>query len=252
MKPIHVIAPLAIISLAINIGLILRSTEPDSLPTATPPSAPSHIENPRSKTALPAGDLLAYAALGSYVAASNRIPDLAWTDDQFNAFAAGLRACYEGNPVPFNASAERLRDDINATVRDILGETDSGGDPLALYFAQLRAEENVQQTDSGLHYRITDAGYGDAPVADSSVLISYAGRLPDGQKLTSFQATRIAVKLADVLPGLREGLTLMQPAGKALLYLPPALSFADGRWPADIPRGAPIILFVELHDVTAR
>ncbi len=250
MKTLHLITPVAIVSVAINIGLLLRPSPPPA------PSAPdSEIESraelhphPKTQTEIPTGDLNAYAALGSYVAASNRIPDLDWTEAQFNAFAAGLRSCYEGRPVPFNDAAEALREGINAKVREILGET-GGDDPLALYFSQLRAEEEVTRTDSGLHYRITDAGHGATPKTDSTVLISYAGRLPDGTSLKTFQATRITVKLTDVLPGLREGLMLMQPAGKALLYLPPDLTFADGNWPAEIPRGAPIILFVELHDV---
>ncbi|MCC5025602.1 MAG: FKBP-type peptidyl-prolyl cis-trans isomerase [Candidatus Synoicihabitans palmerolidicus] len=151
--------------------------------------------------------------------------------------------------MPVNDAAERLRDDINSRVQAILGETGTGNDPLALYFSTLRAEEDVIPTDSGLHYRITEPGHGDSPSPDSTVRISYAGRLPSGKTLQSFQATRLTVKLSDVLPGLREGLTLMQPAGKALFYLPPELSFGDSPWPTEIPRGAPIILFVELHDI---
>ncbi|MCF3651107.1 FKBP-type peptidyl-prolyl cis-trans isomerase [Synoicihabitans lomoniglobus] len=244
MKPLYLVAAIAVISVVINIGVLLRPKPVDKPhPVAAPPAAPAPT--------VPTGPLNAYAALGSYVAASNRIPDLDWNDAQFNAFAAGLRSCYEGRPVPFNDAAERLREEINTKVQAILGETGTGDDPLGLYFAKLRAEENVQRTDSGLHYRLTEPGHGDAPATDATVLISYAGRLPTGESLQTFQATRLKVKLSDVLPGLREGITLMRPAGKALLYLPPDLSFANGNWPAEIPRGAPIILFVELHYVSA-
>lgn len=248
MKPLYLLAPITVISVAINLGVFLRPTPPPAAaPTASPPGAGDRP--PQAQTTIPPGALNAYAALGSYVAASNRIPDLAWTAAQFDAFAAGLRSCYEGRPVPFNDDAQRLRDDINTRVQSILNASGSGDDPLALYFAKLRNEEHVTRTASGLHYRLTEEGFGASPTAGDTVLISYAGRLPGGEAVKSLQATRITVKLADVLPGLREGLGLMQPAGKALLYLPPDLSFGQGSWPADIPRGAPVILFVELHAV---
>ena len=243
MKPLLLITPIAIISVAINVGVLLRPAPP------APNTTQARRESPQTTTQVPAGELNAYAALGSYVAASNRIPDLDWNDAQFNAFAAGLRSCYEGRPVPFTEAADRLREGINAKVQEILGETGSGGDPLAQYFNQLRAEEDVTQTDSGLHYRITEPGHGEHPTADSTVLISYSGRLPDGTALETFKATRQTVKLTHVLSGLREGLALMRPAGKALPYLPPMLTFGHDQWPVGIPRGAPIILFVELHDI---
>jgi FKBP-type peptidyl-prolyl cis-trans isomerase len=127
----------------------------------------------------------------------------------------------------------------------------AASDPIEEYFKNLREKENVQRTPSGLHYRITDEGYGNPPADDATVVISYAARLPDGESLPALSRARVRTAMADLLPGMREGLHLLRRGGKALIYLPPALSFGNGEWPAGVPRGAPVIFFLELHDITA-
>jgi FKBP-type peptidyl-prolyl cis-trans isomerase FkpA len=198
------------------------------------------------KTPLPP-DLIAYAALGTYVAANNRIPDLEWTDAQFNAFVEGLRACYAGKPYPFNDDAKELRDHINERVQGMLALDQT--DPVEEYFALLRDREGVQRTGSNLHYRVTELGAGDPPEPNDLVVVSYASRLPGGQSVPSLTRGRVRVKVGDLLPGLSEGVQLLRPGGKALVYLAPALSFAGGSWPPDVPRGSPVAVFLELHEV---
>lgn len=200
-----------------------------------------------SSTAKPAGELAAYAALGSFVAETNRVPDLHWTEAQFNAFANGLRASYEGRGYAMDDDARRLRDEINARVQKML-QTDRP-DPVQEYFRTLREKEHVQQTASGLHYRITEQGAGKQPGSDSTVLMSYSARLPSGEALASLSRTRVRTAVGDLLPGLREGVQLLHVGGKALVYVPADLSFGNGDWPPGVPRGAPIIFFVELHEV---
>lgn len=243
------------VSLAINAGLALRRAPAADDPTPAssagsdtapaPASASDSASGSRPKPLDP--DLTPYAALGSYVAATNRIPDLAWNEDQFAAFAEGLRAAYTGRPYPFDDAANALRDDINQKVRAMLAARQP--DPVEEYFAKLRANEGVQKTASNLHYRISEPGAGEPPADTDTVVLSYAARLPDGRNLPELTRARVRVKPADLLPGLREGLQLLRPAGKGLLYLPPELSFGDGTWPDHVPRGTPVAFFVELHEV---
>lgn len=237
---VWVLAVLLALSLAAHAGRALRRAEAPA-PAAPPERAAGPAADP-----VPV-DLAPYAALGSYVAANNRIPDLDWSEAQFNAFAAGLRAAYAGRPYPFDDAAGRLRDEIDQRVRAMLAAHQP--DPVEEYFAALRANEGVQRTESNLHYRISEPGTGEPPAAEDTVVVSYAARLPDGRKLPDLTRARVRVRPADLLPGLREGVMLLRPAGKGLVYLPPALSFADGRWPADVPKGVPIAFFVELHEV---
>lgn len=232
---------LAALSLAANLALlgwILRPAPPAPA-QAAPPPAPAQ--------AAPSRSLMPYAALGSYLAENNHIPDLKWSPDQFAAFMTGLRDAYEGRGFPMEEDAIQLRQDINRRVQQMINSQQP--DPLEDYFRSLRDKENVKRTASGLHYRIMDPGYGEPPKADSTVVVSFTGRLPGGEPIPSVTRTRVRLKLSELLPGLREGIQLLRVGGKALLYLPPALSFPEKDWPADVPRAAPIVLFVELHDV---
>ena len=43
------------------------------------------------------------------------------------------------------------------------------------------------------------------------------------------------IVVQDLMPGLAEGVQLLQVGGKALFYVPPALAFPEDKWPADIP-----------------
>lgn len=226
--------------------IALRAPRPSAGAAASSEnSATSAASSARSSK--PPPELAPYAALGSFVAENNRIADLKWSEAQFAAFAEGLRASYEGRGYPLDEDARKLRDDINARVQQMLAA--ERPDPVEEYFKTLRDRENVKRTTSGLHYRITEEGTGQSPSASSTVVISYAARLPSGESLPALSRTRVRTAVADLLPGLQEGVQLLVPGAKALVYLPAALSFGDGQWPQTVPKGAPVVFFLELHEV---
>jgi FKBP-type peptidyl-prolyl cis-trans isomerase FkpA len=206
----------------------------------------AHPPAPPPKPAL-AREFVPYAALGSMTAENNRIADLKWTEAQFAAFVEGLRASYEGRGYPQDDEAKQLRADINARVQKMIEAEQP--DPTEAYFRTLREKENVQRTASGLHYRITHEGDGPPPKSADTIVVSYAARTPDGKTLETLAGVRLRVKTTDLLPGLAEGVQLLKSGGKALFFLPAALSFGAGEWPKDVPPGMPIGFFLELHEV---
>lgn len=227
--------------------LVWQATQrPASHPVTTTPvaTAPAASIPGAGK---PAGDLGAYAALGSFVAENNRIPDLHWNEAQFQAFENGMRASFEGRGYALDEDGRKLRDEISVKVQAMLAA--DRPDPVQEYFKTLREKENVQRTPSGLHYRITDEGSGKTPSANSTVLMSFSAKLPSGESLPALSRTRVKTKVSDLLPGLREGIQLFKVGTKGLIYLPPELSFGNGEWPQEVPKGAPIVFFVELHEV---
>jgi len=236
--------PLAILSLATN-GLLLvwavRAPAKPALVTAPAQSTAT------SATALLPRELAPYAALGSFMAENNRISDLGWTKPQFAAFQDGFRSSYEGRGLPMDDAAKRLRDDVSHRVQAMLAT--ERPDPMQEYFRTLREKEGVKGTASGLHYRVTEEGSDTSPGISDTVVISYAARLPDGQSLPKLSQTRTRVQVRDLLPGLAEGVQLLKVGGKGLFYLPPEMSFNAKTWPAELPKGAPIVFFLELHDV---
>jgi FKBP-type peptidyl-prolyl cis-trans isomerase len=122
-------------------------------------------------------------------------------------------------------------------------------DPVQEYFRSLREHEAVKRTPSGLHYRITLEGHGKAPTPKSTVVYSFTAGLPGGTSLPSLSRSRVRSGLDVLLPGMREGLLLLHKGGKALIYVPPSLSFGDGPWPPEVPKGQVIVFFIELNDV---
>jgi FKBP-type peptidyl-prolyl cis-trans isomerase len=122
-------------------------------------------------------------------------------------------------------------------------------DPVKDYFRFLREKEGVTVLPSGLHYRITEEGTGNAPKPGDTVVISYAAGLPEGKSLPPLSRTRARVVVRDLLPGLAEGVQLLKVGGKGLIYVPAALSFKAADWPAHLPPGVPLVFFVEMHDI---
>jgi FKBP-type peptidyl-prolyl cis-trans isomerase FkpA len=233
---------LALLSLVIN-GFVLGWHLRPAL-RAKEPAAPAA---PAVATVWPR-ELAPYAALGSFMAENNRIADLKWTPDQFAAFQDGFRASFEGRGLPLDEPAAKLRDEISAKVQAMLEA--ERPDPVRDYFRFLREKEGVKETASGLHYRVTEEGTGEPPGAGDTVVISYAAGLPDGKSLPALSGTRVKVAVRDLLPGLAEGVRLLRVGGKGLIYVPPALAFKETEWPPQLPREAPLVFFVELHDIT--
>jgi FKBP-type peptidyl-prolyl cis-trans isomerase FkpA len=245
---------LALVSLVINLGLVGWVWRHANIqrPPASIASAPAPVAEPQSHPDLSPKTLGAnspYAALGSFMAENNRIPDLNWTGPQFAAFLQGFRASYEGRGLPLDDEAKRLRDDISRRVEAMLAREQPN--PIEDFFRTLREKEGVLRTASGLHYRITEPGFGVTAAANDTVVLSFSAQLPDGRALPALSRTRVRVAVKDLLPGLAEGVQLLRVGGKALMYLSPSLSFSESNWPANVPHGMPLSFFVELHEIAA-
>jgi len=239
---------LALASIAVNFALAIWAGS-----LARHAEAPATAPAPAPVTVAPttrARELAPYAALGSYMAENNRVADLGWTPEQFAAFQEGFRASYEGRGLPLDDDAKRLRDEISKRVQSMLAADQPN--PIDDYFRQLRDKEGVAKTASGLHYRVTEQAEGPKPVATDTVVISFAAKLPDGTALPGISRARTRVAVRDLLPGLAEGVQLLSVGGKALVYVPPTLSFNADNWPAEVPRGAPVVFFLELHEIVAK
>ena len=250
MKKEHAVPPpargspwfaLALVSLAVNAALLYWVFRPGSRPVEPVPAVVAPMAPIWTR------ELAPYAALGSFMAENNRIPDLKWSAAQFAAFQEGFRSSYEGRGLPLDEPAVKLRDEISRRVQAMV-EVERP-DPAKEYFRLLREKEAVKQTASGLHYRITEEGAGNHAQSGDTVVISYAARLPEGKSLPQLSRARARVVVRDLLPGLAEGVQLLKVGGKGLIYVPAGLSFKEADWPPQLPPGAPLVFFVEMHDI---
>lgn len=117
----------------------------------------------------------------------------------------------------------------------------------AVFLAENRTREGVKELPSGLQYKMIGEGEGESPVATSKVTVHYKGTLIDGTVFDSSydRGQPLTFQLDGVIPGWTEGLQLMKPGGKCILYVPPQLGYGD-QGVGPIPPGSTLIFEVEL------
>jgi FKBP-type peptidyl-prolyl cis-trans isomerase len=109
---------------------------------------------------------------------------------------------------------------------------------------------------SGLRYRIIQTGEGPTPTDNDIVLVSYKGMLKDG---TVFDENlQASFPVTSVVPGLSQGLKLMQRGSKYRLWIPAELAYGpeDQLNPETgqvaIPGGSELTFDVELLEFKSR
>lgn len=112
-------------------------------------------------------------------------------------------------------------------------------------------KEGVTTTASGLQYKVLREGSGAKPDANGEVEVHYEGRLIDGKVFdSSYQRGEpISFLLAQVIPGWREGVQLMNVGSKYEFTIPSDLAYGQRGVPGVIPPNAPLIFTVELLKV---
>ncbi len=110
------------------------------------------------------------------------------------------------------------------------------------------AQDGVLSTDSGLLYRVIEAGDGDKPAADSTVTVHYRGSLIDGSEFDSSynRGEPTSFGLGSIIPGWNEILQLMSAGSKWEVVIPPQLAYGDGGAPPAIPPQATLVFEIEL------
>jgi len=111
-------------------------------------------------------------------------------------------------------------------------------------------KEGVVTTESGIQYRILEAGTGASPLAIDTVKVHYRGTLVDGSEFdSSFSRNEPATfGLNGVIPGWTEGLQLVKEGGKIELVLPPELAYGE-RATGTIPANSVLVFEVQLLEI---
>lgn len=113
-------------------------------------------------------------------------------------------------------------------------------------------KEGVQETESGLQYKVIEEGDGASPSAENVVSVHYEGTLIDGTVFdSSYERGQPAeFPLNRVIPGWTEGVQLMKEGATYEFYIPSELAYGERA-----PQGSPIgpnetlIFKVELLEV---
>lgn len=95
------------------------------------------------------------------------------------------------------------------------------------YLAANAKKEGVVVLESGLQYKVVQAGEGESPGAEDTVTVNYKGTLIDGTVFDSTEQRGRAATFAlnQVIKGWTEALQLMKPGAKWIIALPPELAY---------------------------
>lgn len=118
------------------------------------------------------------------------------------------------------------------------------------FLAENRFKEGVNETPSGLQYKIIEQGNGPIPTSSQKVKVNYEGRLIDGTVFdSSYNRGEPAVfAVNQVIPGWTEALCLMPVGSKWELYIPQNLAYGE-RNAGSIPPFSTLIFTVELLSI---
>ncbi len=119
------------------------------------------------------------------------------------------------------------------------------------FFAKNKNNEGVQQTESGLQYKIENPGGDVKPQATDTVEVHYRGTLLDGTEFDSSYKRGETAKfpLNAVIKGWTEGLQLFGEGGKGTLWIPYELGYGPRQMSPELPGYSTLVFEVELVKV---
>lgn len=112
------------------------------------------------------------------------------------------------------------------------------------------ADSQIQTSETGLSYKVTNPGEGDKVQRSDNVKIRYTGKLVDGTVFDESSADGITLGAGNFVPGFTEGLMLLGKGGTATLYIPAELAYGvDGIPQAGIGPNSTLVFDVEVLDI---
>jgi FKBP-type peptidyl-prolyl cis-trans isomerase FklB len=117
------------------------------------------------------------------------------------------------------------------------------------FLAQNKNAEGVVELESGLQYKVLQAGDGPTPEPTSRVRVHYEGRTIDGEVFdSSYQRGEpVTFALNQVIPGWSEGVAHMKVGSKWQLFIPSQLAYGSNPPPGALFGPDAVLVFdVEL------
>lgn len=118
------------------------------------------------------------------------------------------------------------------------------------FLAENATKDGVKQTESGLQYKVIEAGEGDSPKVEDTVVVHYRGTLLDGTEFDSSHKRNqpATFRVGDLIPGWIEALQMMKKGSKWEIYVPSDLAYGPGGTP-NIGPNSTLIFEMEILDI---
>lgn len=139
------------------------------------------------------------------------------SDDAQQAFAA-----YQGLVNKVQAENKAREEARIAASPEAKANVEAGNAYLA---AAIAADPDVRTTDSGLGYKVENAGSGKSVDGAQRLRLKYTEKKIDGAEVLSTNESGRTTYLTNVTPGFAEGLKMLSQGGKAVFYVPGELAY---------------------------
>lgn len=144
--------------------------------------------------------------------------------------------------------------DINPTFRKYLGIMTAYDNEVNLkegekFLEANREKEGVEETESGLQYKIIEEGSELRPTSPKdTVEVIYRGTFINGEEFDSSKGKSVTMPLQVFIDGWKEGLPKIGEGGRMELYIPSELAYGSSRR-GPIPGNSTLIFDIELIKV---
>lgn len=146
--------------------------------------------------------------------------------------------------------AERRQAQQEEMMKEREAQAKAGLDEANAFLDKNKSATGVVALESGLQYKILNAGDGEIPTDKDSVSAHYKGMLLNGEVFDSSykRGEPTTFPVTGVIKGWQEALQLMPKGSKWELYVPPQLGYGEAGRPG-IPPNSLMIFTVELVDI---
>jgi FKBP-type peptidyl-prolyl cis-trans isomerase FklB len=122
------------------------------------------------------------------------------------------------------------------------------------FLAENKKKEGVVTLPSGLQYTILKDGAGKTPALEDTVSVHYRVSTIDGKELedSSKKGTPATFVLEDVIPGWKEGVSLMKTGSKWRLFVPSALAYGEEGAGEELAPNTMLVFELELLSIAEK
>ena len=169
----------------------------------------------------------------------------------FRGLADGL----DGKSLLSDADKDSIITDFNQILTDrlekealtLLEQNKHDG---AIFMQENLKRDGVVELPSGLQYKALKNGSGPKPAPHDSVFVHYRAMFTDRSVFDmSYDRGPAGFIPTEVIPGLSEGILLMNVGSIFELYIPPNLAYGDKPFAQLIPGGTTLIYSIELIEI---
>jgi len=143
---------------------------------------------------------------------------------------------------------KELQEKMMAEMEAMAAQNKTAGEA---FLAENAKQEGVVVTESGLQYKVLEAGEGESPGPADVATVHYRGTLVDGTQFDSSydRGQPATFPVGGVIAGWTEALQLMKPGAKWQLFIPAELAYGERGAGQDIGPNATLLFDVELISV---